>query len=136
MNLITGSFEAHKDGYGFVLPDKSGERDLFIPRRKTLGAMSGDRVVARVESPIKRDGAILRILERGQKKIVGRLYRDKRHFYVTPKGRNLPFDIYVSPGKRGGARSGSLVVIELTSYPTLSRPPSSLRWMSPGLKQT
>jgi ribonuclease R len=50
MNLITGEFQGHRDGYGFILPEKSGEADLFIPARKTMGAMSGDRVIARVES--------------------------------------------------------------------------------------
>ena len=31
MNLATGFFEAHRDGYGFVIPERPGERDLFIP---------------------------------------------------------------------------------------------------------
>ena len=123
MNLITGSFQAHKDGFGFVIPDKSGEGDLFIPRRKTMGAMTGDRVTARVESPVKRDGAIIKILERGKKKMIGRLHQDKKSFYVEPKGRNFPFDIYISPGNNGGAKSGSLVVVEITSYPTPVRGP-------------
>lgn len=123
MNLCTGVFEAHRDGYGFVLPDKSGERDLFIPRRKTLGAMSGDRIVARVESPIKRDGTIIKILERGRKKIIGRLYCEKKIFYVKPKNKKLPFDIHISPREKGTAKCGNLVVVELTSYPGVARPP-------------
>ena len=45
MNLVTGRFEAHRDGYGFVIPDKSGEKDLFIPPRRTMGAMSGFTVM-------------------------------------------------------------------------------------------
>jgi ribonuclease R len=49
MNLITGHFEAHRDGYGFVISEKPGERDLFIPPRGTSGAMNGDRVIIRVE---------------------------------------------------------------------------------------
>jgi ribonuclease R len=40
MNLVTGFFEAHRDGYGFVLSENIGEKDLFIPPRKTSGAMS------------------------------------------------------------------------------------------------
>jgi ribonuclease R len=123
MNLITGLFEGHRDGYGFVLPDRSGERDLFIPRRKTMGAMSGDRVVARVESAAKRDGAIVKILDRSRKRIIGRLCRERRSYYVVPKGKNLPFDIHIGPGDRNGARAGKLVVVELTSYPTPTRPP-------------
>ena len=50
MNLLTGYFEAHRDGYGFVISEKPGERDLFIPARGTFGAMNGDRVIVRVEN--------------------------------------------------------------------------------------
>ena len=64
MNLVTGYFEAHRDGYGFVILEKPGERDVFIPSRATLGAMDNDRVVARIENRRRREGTIIRILER------------------------------------------------------------------------
>lgn len=123
MNLITGFFEAHRDGYGFVIPDKTGETDLFIPPRRTLGAMSGDHVVARVESERRREGSIIRILKRGQKKIVGTLHRDKNFFYVKPKNKKILFEIYISPKNRASASLGDAVVVELISYPTPVRPP-------------
>ncbi|HDH53401.1 MAG TPA: ribonuclease R, partial [Nitrospirae bacterium] len=123
MNLVTGSFEAHRDGYGFVIQDKSGERDIFIPPRRTMGAMSGDRVVARIESPVRMEGSIIRILERGQKKIIGRLCREKNIFYVRPKRKNVPFSVLVAPNNRGKAKSGDTVAVEVTSFPTDSSPP-------------
>jgi len=78
MSLVTGHFEAHRNGYGFVIPEKSGERDLFIPPRKTMAAMSGDKVVARVESAERREGSIIKILERGKKKIIGTFHREEK----------------------------------------------------------
>lgn len=123
MNMVTGIFEAHKNGFGFVLPEKSGEKDIFIPPRKTLGAMSGDRVVVRVESSIRREGSVLKILERGQQNVIGRLYLEKSTFYVKPKGRKIPLDIFIVPKDRGKAKDGDLVLVELTSYPTATRPP-------------
>jgi ribonuclease R len=123
MNLITGAFEAHRDGYGFVIPEKSGERDIFIPPRRTMGAMSGDRVVTRVESSVKREGSIIKILERGQKKIIGELCREKNIFYVKPKGKNVPFYIVIAPQNMDKARSGDTVSVEITAFPTASSPP-------------
>ncbi|MBI4688617.1 MAG: ribonuclease R [Nitrospirae bacterium] len=123
LNLVTGSFDAHRDGYGFVLPDKHGERDVFIPPRKTLGAMSGDRVIARIEREARREGSIIKILERSQKKIVGRFHIEKNSFYVTPKNRRIPFDIHIAPKERGGAKNNDMVAVEITDYPTVSRPP-------------
>jgi ribonuclease R len=123
MNLFTGLFEAHRDGYGFIIAEKRGERDLFIPPRRTSGAMSGDRVVARIESQERSEGSIVRILERGRKKIVGEFYRDKGICYVKPKGKKFPFHILISPKERNGARHGDMVSVEMISYPTASQPP-------------
>ncbi len=123
MQLLTGFFEAHRDGYGFVLPDKTGERDLFIPPRKTSGALSGDRVVVRIESPAKREGRIIKILERGQKRIIGKFCYGKNLYYVKPRDRKKPFDIYIGPGQKANAKVGDVVLVELTSYPTVARPP-------------
>ncbi len=123
MNLVTGLFEAHRDGYGFVIPDKSGEKDVFIAPRKTMGAMSGDRVVARVESRVRMEGTIIRILERGQKKIIGELCCEKNIYYVKPRAKNIPFSILIGPGDRGKAKTGDKVVVEITSYPTAAGPP-------------
>ncbi|HDH50883.1 MAG TPA: ribonuclease R [Nitrospirae bacterium] len=123
MSLVPGFFEAHRDGYGFVVPEKAGEKDLFIPPRKTSGAMSGDRVIVRVESPAKREGRIIKILERRRKKVVGKLCYGKNFYYVKPRSRKIPFDVYISPEKISKAKVGDIVVVELTAYPTVSRPP-------------
>jgi ribonuclease R len=85
--------------------------------------MSGDRVIARVESPAKREARIIKILERGQKRVVGELCFGKNFYCVKPKGKRSPFDIYIPPEKRGKAKIGDTVVVELTSYPSVSRPP-------------
>jgi len=124
MNLVTGYFEAHRDGYGFVIPEKPGERDIFIPSRSSLGALNNDRVIARVESWQRREGRIIRILERATTRIVGRLDMTKNAAYVRPKNKAIPFDLYISPADRGKARKGDNVIAEIISYPTDKRPPS------------
>ena len=57
-NLVSGRIVAHRDGYGFLVPDKPIPRvegDLFIGRDAMADAMHGDRVLARVERR-KADG--------------------------------------------------------------------------------
>jgi len=124
MDLYTGYFEAHRDGYGFVIRDKPGERDLFIPSRFTLGAMDNDRVIARMEHVGRRDGRIIRILERATKIIIGNFDMTKAASYVRPKNKSIPFDLYISPKDSGNARKGDRVVAEILSYPMEKRPPS------------
>ena len=124
VDLMTGYFEAHKEGYGFVITEKPGERDIFIPARATSGAMDNDRVVVRIENRQKRDGTIIRILERAHVKVAGRLEIEKAVSYVRPKNKSIAFDLYVSPNDRGSARNGDTVVAEILNYPADRKPPS------------
>ena len=122
MDLVTGYFEAHREGYGFVVPEKPGARDLFVPARAALSAMDGDIVMVRVENRAKRLGRVVRILQRAHTRVAGRVELTREGCYVRPKNRSIPFDIHVPPGKRGGARSGQTVVVEITEYPSGIRP--------------
>ncbi len=124
MNLATGFFEAHKDGYGFVITEKPGERDLFIPSRATLGAMNNDRVIARVENWQKREGRIIRILERAHTRIAGKFESTRTGFYVKPKDRSISFDLVISSKDKGKAKNGETVVAEIITYPSERKPPA------------
>jgi ribonuclease R len=117
MRLLKGYFEAHEEGYGFVIPETLGQRDIFVPPWATLGAMDGDRVIVRVENERKREGRIIRILQRAHKKVVGWLESSKGLWFVKPKRKGAKFTIYIPPRARKGAKKGDLVVAEVLTYP-------------------
>ncbi len=130
MHLVTGVFEAHREGYGFVILEKPGERDIFIPSRGTAGAMDNDRVVARIENRQRREGRIIRVLQRASTQVVGTFEsgisagRRAGGFFVRPKKRRaIPFDIYISPKDKGKAKDGDNVIAEIIDYPSDKRPP-------------
>jgi ribonuclease R len=122
LNLVKGYFEAHRDGYGFIIPEKPGERDIFIPPGSSRGSMDGDRVVARIENMRRREGRVVRILERTHKTVVGKFEKSGTALFIKPKGRNMPFDLYVAPADRRKAKKGDTVIAEILSYPTDKRP--------------
>ncbi len=122
MNLVTGYFEAHRDGYGFVIPEKAGERDIFIPMRFVRGAMNNDRVIARLEDTERRSGSILRILERATRRVTGIFDRTRYGTFVKPRNRSIFFDILIPQGETGGARKGDYVVVDIMRYPQDNRP--------------
>lgn len=74
--LIAGRIDLHRDGYGFVRPNGSTNRedDLFIPPNELNGAMQGDEVLVD-EAPRGRDGRrsgrVARILTRRNPTVVG-----------------------------------------------------------------
>ena len=78
MHLVVGRLSVSAKGFGFIVPDvreNEGDTDVFVPGPMIGTAMHGDRVVARVTpSDIpgrSREGEILRIVERANKRIVG-----------------------------------------------------------------
>jgi ribonuclease R len=125
MSLVTGYFEAHKEGYGFVIPEEPGKRDVFIPARATLGAMDNDRVVARIENTAKRDGRVIRVLERAHIRVAGTFEAGRTGCYVKPRNKSVPFDLYIAPREKSKARDGDRVIAEIIDYPTDARQPTA-----------
>lgn len=123
MNLVTGILQGHPDGYGFVMPGK-GEKDVYISGKKLKDAMHGDRVTARVEGTKpggKREGSIIRVLERAHKTLVGRYEEGKKFGYVVPRETRIIHDIYIPKGESMGAEDGDLVLVEISAYPAQNR---------------
>ena len=85
-NLIAGRLDLHRDGFGFVRPNGSNNRedDVFIPPTELNGAMQGDEVLVDEAPPDRigrRSGRIARILNRRNPTVVGIFH------YARPQGR-------------------------------------------------
>ena len=134
MDLETGLFQAHAAGFGFVLPEKKGKPDVYIPAHGRLDAMDGDKVVARIAPPAgrkkaqgKREGVIIRILERAHTKIVGTYGLSESRAaslgYVTPSDPKIGQDLFISRENVNNAKPGDIVSAEIITYPLRGRPP-------------
>lgn len=123
--LFTGFFEAHRDGYGFVILEELGQRDIFIPSKSTMGAMDNDKVIVRVDNKSRREGCIVKIIQRRNKKIVGILDRSRGGFFIRPKDSKIRHDFYVSPKNIGNAREGDMVIADIKEYPETRGLPSA-----------
>ena len=130
-DLITGKLFVHPAGYAFLTSEKPGLPDVFIAAENVGTAMHGDRVVARrsPESPAqrikgRREGRVIRILERAHDTIVGTLQRSRSFYYVVPDDPRFVHDIYVRPGgeiqdgrsSQTAATVGDKVVVRLDDW--------------------
>jgi len=120
MNLVRGYVSAHKDGFGFVIPeDKSN--DIFISARKMRSVFDGDKVLVRIDGLDQRgrpEGTIVEVLEHNTHQVVGRLFIENGLGFVIPANRKLPRDILIPPGQEGSAKNGQIVVAEILAQPS------------------
>ncbi|RLQ96671.1 ribonuclease R [Falsibacillus albus] len=120
MNLVRGKLTGHAKGFAFVIPDEPGMDDIFIPPNHTNNAMHGDIVLARVSSEssgARREGEVVRIVERGVEETVG-TYTESKHFgFVVPDDKKFGNDIFIPKNASMGAVEGHKVVVKITSYP-------------------
>jgi ribonuclease R len=127
MDVVVGRLQMHPAGYGFVVADGSRDGgDLYIAPTNIKEALHGDRVVARVEHQRgdRAEGRIIRILERANQSLVGRFEIEEAGLgFVVPFDRRVLADVQVPPGETLGAEAGDMVLVELTRWPTATRPP-------------
>ncbi|WP_341201421.1 ribonuclease R [Planomicrobium okeanokoites] len=120
MNLMSGKFIGHPRGFGFVAYDEAGQGDIFIPPTEVNGAINGDRVMVRISESSggdRREGAIIRILERGTTQVVG-TFQDNRGFgFVISDDKKMNMDIFIAKDDTLGAINGHKVVVEITGWP-------------------
>ncbi len=107
-NLIAGRLVAHRDGYGFVVPDKpvpGMDGDLFIGRDNLGDAMHGDQVLARIErrgragQGARAEGRVVRIVKRAHPTVVGLFRYGERGNVVLPYDTRLLHEIIIPPGE-------------------------------------
>src|SRR5213083_2961058 len=126
-DLVTGTLSIHQAGYGFLITEKPGEADIFVAAENTGTAMHGDRVVARIsqDAPYgrirgRREGRIIRILERAHDTIVGTLQHSRNFYYVVPDDPRIVHDVYVQVPPRAPLPKvptrGDKVVVRLEAW--------------------
>jgi ribonuclease R len=157
-NLAAGRLDLHRDGFGFVRPNARqavGQDDIFIPPSEMNGAMQGDQVLVEVEPPKadgRRQGRIVRVLERRNPTVVGMFHYRSADRSFGPNHYVVPFDermtqpilipetaelptaaeamtphrVLGSEARPAAAHDdleGLIVDVEITNWPTPTRPP-------------
>ena len=120
-NRLTGIYQAHARGFGFVSIEGSDD-DVFIPEEESGGALQGDEVeiqITRGAGPNtgqRQEGKVIKILKRGMSRIVGYYQKNKSFGFVLPDNQKFLQDVFVPEEKSKGAVTGHKVVVKLTSY--------------------
>lgn len=123
--FIAGRISAHRDGYGFVIPDEPGN-DLFLNDKEMQKVLHGDKVLAKVTGTDRRgrlEGTIVEVVERANTHVIGRLLNEGGVWIVSPEDQRMNQDILVA-GSPGKAKSGQVVSVELIEQPARFQQPT------------
>ncbi|MEH6784580.1 MAG: ribonuclease R [Alcanivorax jadensis] len=121
MDLIAGRVQAHKDGFGFLIPDDKTQSDLFLGPRQMEKVLDGDRVLvsdAGVNRFGKKEARIVEITERVATEVVGRYYREAGISFLQPENRRITREVLVEDKNGLKPNPGDHVRATITQYPS------------------
>lgn len=126
LGLVRGRIDGHPKGYGFLIPEEQGIKDIFIPISGMNGAMDGDLVLVRVIEGAEgksQEGEVVKILKRANTTIVGTYEKNKNFGFVIPDNKKIHQDVFIPKGEDKGAKTGMKVVVRITKWPEGRRSP-------------
>jgi ribonuclease R len=129
LDLIAGVIQGHPDGFGFLIPDdktKLNGEDLFLSPKEMSQVMHGDRAMVRMSGLDRRgrpEGKLVEVLERRTQKLVGRVIRSSGVTIVAAEDKRINKDILIPYHLDMDAKSGQVVMIELTEQPSAHAQP-------------
>ena len=129
-NLVIGKLQAHAKGFGFLIPDEEGQKDVFIPSNCMNGAINGDKIAVKVTredtNTKKREGEVVEVIERNTSQVVG-VYEDSKNFgFVISEDTRISRDIYIPKRDRNGAKDGDVVTVKITKWPEGQKKPEGV----------
>ena len=118
--LIKGTLKGNERGFAFLICDDKDKGDFFIPPKSLNGALNGDKVIIKHVKGTRGssdEGVVVRVLERGVKKLVGTFEGENGFGFVVPDDRSNFVDVFVPFKFNFGAKTGDKVVVEIFAYP-------------------
>jgi len=113
-----GVIDIVSSGAAYVM-DEDYEDDIYIAPRNVKNALPGDRVKVFLYAHRRGrrpEGEVAEILERAQTDFAGVVHASGRYAFLVPDNPKVRVDIFIPPGKTGGARQGQKAVARMTEW--------------------
>ncbi len=123
--LMTGRLVQTRPGFAFVVPDQTGETDIYVSASDLKNAVPDDRVEIQVISGFRGKrtrGKVVRILKRARENITGTFKINQGKGWIKVDGWSFMREFFISPGRQGKARDGDQVVARVDVWPTENTP--------------
>ena len=114
-NLRKGILRMNKRGYGFVDVEDE-EDDIYVSSENINKALNDDLVIVEITSKNtgeKREGRIVKVLQRDLSTIVGEIYFVNEKGHLIPDDKKLDIEVDISRENAKGAVDGHKVVVKI-----------------------
>ena len=119
-DYLEGELSVNPRGFAFVrlAPPNEHLEDVFVPGKSISTAMHGDLILVKIINikGRKREGRVVRVLERGSSQIVGIYKVENSVGLVLPEDDRFAFNIRINEEFRCGAKDGEAVVAKIIEH--------------------
>ena len=129
LRTVVGRVDMTASGMAYVIvagADKTA-KDIVVDQRNVHHAMHGDKVKVAIIAK-RRDGRaegeVVEILEEAKRTFVGTIELTDSYAFVVVDSKQVPTDIFIPPGKTGGAEDGQKVIVKITEWPDTAKNPT------------
>ena len=126
-HYLTGTFIGHAKGFGFVELEEEDAEDIFISEDNTGDALHKDKVQILLKNTVeegkRREGKVVKVLERGMKEVVGTYEKNDNFGFLVPDNKKFSKDVFIPMERSKGAESGDKVIVEIRNYGSRNRNP-------------
>lgn len=124
---IEGIFSATRKGFGFVIVEGEDD-DYYINERNIGGAFHSDKVLMEIiqdnpKSGKRKEGRIVKVLERGITSVVGTFEKSQNFGFVIPDNQHFDSDIFIPKEECKNLTTGFKVLVEITDYGSHKKSP-------------
>ncbi len=123
---LSGTIDFTAQGTAYVIME-DGQKDVFIPFRKTKDALQGDLVKINIHERRGRgnaEGEVVEVIKRRKTKFVGSIQINPKFAFVVPDYTKIHVDFFVPLEHVNGAKNGQKVVVEFTEWKRGSENPN------------
>ena len=114
----TGKVDMTRTGSAYIVIPEI-EEDVFIQSKNLLGALDGDtvKIIARLgKGKYKASGSVIEVVQRGQSKFIGKLFKFKNEAFVEVNHKGLSFQVDVKAKHVENIPKGHAVKLDISSW--------------------
>lgn len=114
---LRGIADVTKSGAAYIIIDGLDE-DVYVPHKFVMGAMQGDLVAVRLikSKKNKLEGAITKIIKRGQESYLGTIEVSERFAFFVPDNKSLRKHFFVPIEKIKNAKDKEKVIVRVYDW--------------------